>query len=80
MSSESLVQELNILWSGTTVTAIHDRNRLVAVMLRANDEARQDLGNFASFFMSKIKPLAEPDPTRYLDADTIRPLGHGLCS
>jgi multidrug efflux pump subunit AcrB len=52
ISSESLAQELNTLWTGTTVTAIRDRNRLVGVTLRANDEARQDLRSFASLFLT----------------------------
>jgi len=52
ITSESLAQELNTLWTGATVTAIRDRNRLVGVTLRANDEARQDLRSFASLFLT----------------------------
>lgn len=52
ISSESLAEELNTLWTGTTVTAIRDRLRLVEVTLRANDEARQDLRSFASLFLT----------------------------
>lgn len=52
MSSESLAQALNTLWTGTTVTAIRDGRRLVEVTLRANDEARQDLRSFASLVLT----------------------------
>ncbi len=63
ISSESLAQELNTLWSGMSVTTLRDRNRLVGVTLRANDQARQDLNSFSSLFLTaddgrKI-PLAE---------------------
>lgn len=52
ISSESLAQSLNTLWTGATVTAIRDRNRLVEVTLRANDDERQDLHSFASLILT----------------------------
>lgn len=52
ISSESLAAELNTLWTGTTVTAIRDRNRLVDVILRADDDARQDLRSFSSLILT----------------------------
>ena len=52
ISSESLAQSLNTLWTGATVTAIRDRNRLVEVTLRANDDERQDLRSFASLILT----------------------------
>jgi multidrug efflux pump subunit AcrB len=52
ISSESLAQALNTLWTGVTVTAIRDRNREVEVILRASDEARQDLRSFASLILT----------------------------
>ena len=52
ISSQGLAEELNTLWTGMPVTAIRDRNRLVEVTLRANDEARQDLRSFASLFLT----------------------------
>lgn len=47
VSSESVAGTLNTLWSGSVVTTIRDGNRLVDVVLRANDDERQDLTTLA---------------------------------
>lgn len=52
VSSESLARTLNTLWTGATVTAIRDHNRLVDVTLRANNEERQDLRSFAALILT----------------------------
>lgn len=48
MSSQSLAQTLNTVWSGTTVTSIRDDDRLVDVVLRANDSERLNLATLSS--------------------------------
>lgn len=42
VSSESIASMLNTVTSGSTVTTIRDRNRLIDVVLRGNDEERQN--------------------------------------
>ena len=48
VSSQSLAQTLNTVWSGTTVTSIRDDDRLVDVVLRANDSERLNLATLSS--------------------------------
>lgn len=48
MSSQSLAQTLNTVWSGTTVTSIRDDDRLIDVVLRANDSERLNLATLSS--------------------------------
>lgn len=43
VSSQSIAQMLNTIWSGTTVTTLRDHNRLIDVVLRADDAERQDI-------------------------------------
>ncbi len=47
VSSQSLAQLLNTVWSGTTVTAVRDNDRLVDVVLRGNDAERLDIATFS---------------------------------
>lgn len=48
VSSQSLAQTLNTVWSGTTVTSIRDDDRLIDVVLRANDSERLNLATLSS--------------------------------
>ena len=48
ISSESLARTLNTVWSGSVVTSIRDNDRLVDVVLRAEDSARQSTATFSS--------------------------------
>ncbi|STV74685.1 RND efflux transporter [Klebsiella michiganensis] len=48
VSSQSLAQTLNTVWSGTTVTSLRDNDRLVDVVLRANDSERLNLATLSS--------------------------------
>lgn len=48
VSSESLADELNTIWSGSVVTTVRDKDRQINVVLRANNEERQDLGTLSS--------------------------------
>ena len=43
VSSESLATLLNTVWSGSVVTTVRDKNRLIDVVLRANRRESQDL-------------------------------------
>ncbi|WP_187494197.1 efflux RND transporter permease subunit, partial [Pantoea agglomerans] len=42
LSSETIATSLNTLMSGSVVTTLRDRNRLIDVVLRSNDPERQD--------------------------------------
>ena len=48
ISSESLARTLNTVWSGSVVTSIRDNDRLVDVVLRAEDSARQSTATLSS--------------------------------
>ena len=63
ISAQSLAGALNTLWSGSTVTAIRDRNRLIDVTLRANNDERRDLASLSSLTLTAADgrkiPLSE---------------------
>ncbi|SLM61969.1 MULTISPECIES: efflux RND transporter permease subunit [Dickeya] len=48
VSSQAVASALATIFSGTTVTQVRDRNRMVDVVVRARDEERQDLDTVAS--------------------------------
>ena len=48
VSSQDIAQLLNRVWSGQSVTTVRDHNRLVDVLLRANDADRLDLSSLAA--------------------------------
>ncbi|WP_277976087.1 efflux RND transporter permease subunit [Pantoea endophytica] len=48
VSSQDIAQLLNREWSGQSVTTVRDHNRLVDVVLRANDADRLDLSSLAA--------------------------------
>ncbi|WP_455845143.1 efflux RND transporter permease subunit [Pantoea agglomerans] len=48
VSSQDIAQLLNRVWSGQSVTTVRDHNRLVDVVLRANDADRLDLNSLAA--------------------------------
>jgi multidrug efflux pump subunit AcrB len=48
VSSETLADLLNAVWSGRTITTLRDRNRLIDVVLRANDRERLDMATLSS--------------------------------
>lgn len=48
VSSQDIAQLLNRVWSGQRVTTVRDHNRLVDVVLRANDADRLDLSSLAA--------------------------------
>lgn len=52
VSSENIAQALNTLWSGKTVTTVRDNNRLVDVVLRADQNEREDLSNLSAIKLS----------------------------
>lgn len=63
VSSESIAQMLNTVWSGTTLTTVRDNDRLVDVVLRGNDRERLDIGTLGTLMLptsngTKI-PLSE---------------------
>lgn len=63
VSSEDIAQTLNTVWSGRTVTTVRDNDRLVDVVLRANDKARLDISTLSSLVLTtsagKKIPLSE---------------------
>ncbi len=44
VSSEGLANLLNTVYSGGTITSVRDNNRLIDVVLRGNDQERQETG------------------------------------
>jgi multidrug efflux pump subunit AcrB len=74
VSSEDIAQTLNTVWSGRTVTTVRDNDRLVDVVLRANDKERLDISTLSSLVLTtsagKKIPLAK-SPRPY-GALTIR--------
>ncbi|QOV70301.1 efflux RND transporter permease subunit [Citrobacter sp. BDA59-3] len=63
VSSEDIAQTLNTVWSGRTVTTVRDNDRLVDVVLRANDKERLDISTLSSLVLTtsagKKIPLSE---------------------
>lgn len=63
VSSESIAQMLDTVWSGATLTTVRDNDRLVDVVLRGNDRERLDIGTLGTLMLptsngTKI-PLSE---------------------
>ncbi|MDZ7279989.1 efflux RND transporter permease subunit [Pantoea eucrina] len=52
ISSDALAQYLNTLWSGRVVTSVRDRNRLIDVVLKANDAERNDLSLLSTLVLT----------------------------
>ena len=52
VSSESLAETLNTLYSGSTITTVRDRNRLVDVIMRGNDAERQDIDTISGMMLT----------------------------
>ncbi|WP_129992210.1 MULTISPECIES: efflux RND transporter permease subunit [unclassified Rahnella] len=52
VSSESLATLLNTVWSGSVVTTVRDKNRLIDVVLRANKRERQDLTTLSGLMIT----------------------------
>lgn len=54
VSSQDIAQLLNRVWSGQSVTTVRDHNRLVDVVLRANDADRLDLTSLAALKLTTV--------------------------
>jgi multidrug efflux pump subunit AcrB len=52
LSSETIATALNTLMSGSVVTTLRDRNRLIDVVLRSNDPERQDTDTLAGLMIT----------------------------
>ncbi|TPV50420.1 efflux RND transporter permease subunit [Pantoea deleyi] len=52
LSSDTIAQALNTLLSGSVVTTLRDRNRLIDVVLRSNDAERQDTDTLAGLMIT----------------------------
>lgn len=60
LSSESVASALHTLWSGSVVTTVRDGNRLVDVVLRANDTERQDLSTLSALQLTASSGVKVP--------------------
>ena len=60
VSSESVASALNTLWSGSVLTTMRDDNRLVDVVLRANDSERQDLSTLSTLQLTTRSGVKVP--------------------
>ena len=52
VSSESLATLLNTVWSGSVVTTVRDKNRLIDDVLRGNNRERQDLTTLSGLMIT----------------------------
>lgn len=52
VSSDSIARALNTVMSGSVVTTLRDRNRLIDVVLRGNERERQDTGILAGLMLT----------------------------
>ncbi|WP_312828530.1 efflux RND transporter permease subunit, partial [Pantoea anthophila] len=52
LSSGTIARALNTLMSGSVVTTLRDRNRLIDVVLRGNDAERQDTATLAGLMIT----------------------------
>lgn len=52
LASDTIAQALNTLLSGSVVTTLRDRNRLIDVVLRSNDAERQDTDTLAGLMIT----------------------------
>jgi len=63
VSSETLAETLNTIYSGSTITTVRDQNRLVDVVMRSNDAERQDIGTISRMMLTNASgykiPLAQ---------------------
>lgn len=55
VSSQTIAQMLNTIWSGSTVTRVRDRNRLIDVVLRADNAERQDITTLSSMLLTNTQ-------------------------
>ncbi|PKE29072.1 ACR family transporter [Rahnella sp. AA] len=60
VSSESLASALNTVWSGSTVTTVRDRNRLVDVVMRADDAERQNIDTLSALKITNASGVKIP--------------------
>lgn len=60
VSSQSIAQMLNTVWSGSTVTTVRDNDHLVDVMLRSNDRERLDLGTLTTLMLPTANGVKIP--------------------
>lgn len=52
VSSQSIAQTLQTIWSGSEVTTLRSRNRLQGVVLRASDAERQDIATLSGLLLT----------------------------
>ena len=52
LSSQSIAEALNTIWSGSIVTAVRDHNRLIDVVLRADNAERQDISTLYGMLLN----------------------------
>lgn len=52
LSSDTIATALNTLMSGSVVTTLRDRNRLIDVVLRSNDRERQDMNTLEGLMIT----------------------------
>ncbi len=52
ISSESLAQTLNTVWSGSTITTVRDHSRRVDVVLKATEAERMDIATLSTLILT----------------------------
>ncbi|HBW2765455.1 TPA: efflux RND transporter permease subunit [Klebsiella pneumoniae] len=63
LSSDQIARYLNTVWSGTLVTTVRDRNRLIDVVLQGNADERRNLDSLSGLLLTSSSgakiPLAQ---------------------
>ncbi|MFW8236511.1 efflux RND transporter permease subunit, partial [Klebsiella pneumoniae] len=63
LSSDQIARYLNTVWSGTLITTVRDRNRLIDVVLQGNTDERRNLDSLSGLLLTSSTgakiPLAQ---------------------
>lgn len=60
ITSQRIAEQLNMLWSGSVVTAVRDNDRLLDVVLRGNTRERQDLTTLSGLVLTSASGVKIP--------------------
>lgn len=52
LSSDQIARYLNTVWSGTLITTVRDRNRLIDVVLQGNTDERRNLDSLSGLLLT----------------------------
>ncbi len=59
-SSDQIARYLNTVWSGTLITTVRDRNRLIDVVLQGNTDERRNLDSLSGLLLTVVDRRKNP--------------------